>query len=165
MARRYGGPAGPGPAGRSAAPGADPAAPEQHRERNVTVSTAQEHPAGPVDPAAQVTVVLDGCGTDDARTVLEALQASFPSDRDTADRPAEVEEGRPSVWTATFDVSRTLGLPGPAHLSQPVTATVQGGYRVVDRIREGLAEAFAVRVVGTASGDQEQEAQFRLESR
>lgn len=35
----------------------------------------------------------------------------------------------------------------------------------MDRLREGLAEAFSVRVVGTAAGDQEQEARLRLENR
>jgi hypothetical protein len=127
------------------------------------VSTAQEQPA---DPAAQVAVVLDGCAKEDADVVLAALQASFPSDRDTGDKPADADEGdRPTVWTATFDVSRTLGLAGPARLSEPVTVTAQGGYRAVDRLREGLAEAFAVRVVGTAAGDQEQEARLRLDNR
>lgn len=121
-------------------------------------------PGPSADPSAQVAVVLDSCDKDDARIVLEALQASFPSDREPGDVPQDADEGRPSVWTATFDVSRTLGLAGPARLSEPVTVTAQGGYRAVDRLREGLAEAFAVRVVGTAAGDQEQEAQLRLEN-
>jgi hypothetical protein len=126
------------------------------------VSTAQEQPA---DPSAQVAVVLDGCAREDAVVVLAALQASFPSDRAEDDEPADAEGGRPTVWAATFDVSRTLGLAGPARLSEPVTVTAQGGYRAVDRLREGLAEAFAVRVVGTAAGDQEQEARLRLDNR
>jgi hypothetical protein len=125
------------------------------------VSTAQDPTA---EPAAQVSVVLDGCPTDDARTVLDALRASFPAEPSAQAEPHETEEDT-TVWTATFDVSRTLGLAGPARLSAPVTVTAQGGYRAVDRLREGLAEAFAVRVVGTASGDQEQEAQLRLENR
>ncbi|WP_037914706.1 hypothetical protein [Actinacidiphila yeochonensis] len=114
------------------------------------------------DPEAQVAVVLDGCPTDDARAVLDALRASFTAS--SGDSPHDVEEDT-TVWTATFDVSRTIGLAGPARLSAPVTVTAQGGYRAVDRLREGLAEAFAVRVVGTASGDQEQEAQLRLDNR
>jgi hypothetical protein len=125
------------------------------------VSTEQDQPA---EPSAQVVVVLDGCAKEDARIVLDALQASFPSDREPGDAPADADEGRPTVWTATFDVSRTLGLAGPARLAEPVTVTAQGGYRAVDRLREGLAEAFAVRVVGTAAGDQEQEAQLRLDN-
>nr|WP_235032269.1 hypothetical protein [Actinacidiphila yanglinensis] len=108
--------------------------------------------------------MLDGCAREDAVVVLAALQSSFPSDRAVDDEPVEAEGGQPTVWTATFDVSRTLGLAGPAKLSQPVTVTAQGGYRAVDRLREGLAEAFAVRVVGTAAGDQEQEARLRLEN-
>jgi len=122
------------------------------------VSTAQEPTT---EPAAQVAVVLDCCATDDARAVLEALRASFPADPSAKVNPHDTEE---TVWTATFDVSRTLGLAGPARLTAPVTVTAQGGYRAVDRLREGLAEAFAVRVVGTASGDQEKETQLRLEN-
>ncbi|BBA95872.1 hypothetical protein RVR_910 [Actinacidiphila reveromycinica] len=125
------------------------------------MSTAQDQP---LDPSAQVAVVLDGCDQEDARAVLAALQASFPSDRAEDDRPEETEGGHPTVWTATFDVSRTLGLADPGRLSAPVTVTAQGGYRAVDRLREGLAEAFAVRVVGTAAGDQEQEAKLRLDN-
>lgn len=131
------------------------------------MSTVNDHsvdPAQPADSSAEVAVVLDGCAQEDARTVFAALRASFPSDRASEDVPAEAEEGRPMVWSGTFDVSRTLGLPGPAHLTEPVTITVQGGYRAVDRMRDGLAEAFDVRVLGTASGDQEEEAQLRLEN-
>jgi hypothetical protein len=124
------------------------------------VSTLQDRP---VDPSAQVAVILDGCAKEDAGVVLAALLASFPSDRALDDEPADAEGGH-TVWTATFDVSTTLGLPGPARLSEPVTVTAQGGYRAVDRLREGLAEVFAVRVIGTASGDQEQEAQLRLDN-
>ncbi|WP_329129956.1 hypothetical protein OG552_05060 [Streptomyces sp. NBC_01476] len=116
------------------------------------------------DPSAQVAVTLDGCGKEDARTVLTALNSSFPSDRADDDAPADDDSGLPTVWTATYDVSTTLGLPGPARLTEPVTVTAQGGYRAVDRLRESLSEAFAVRVIGTAAGDQEQEARLRLEN-
>jgi hypothetical protein len=126
------------------------------------VSTQQDASA---DPTAQVMVTLGSCCKEDAQAVLAALHATFPSDRSPQDVPGDAPNGRPMVWSATFDVSRTLGLPGPAHLTEPVTVTAQGGYRAVDRLREGLAEAFAVRVVGTASGDQEEEASFRLENR
>lgn len=125
------------------------------------MSTPQDQPA---EPSAHVAVTLDSCATEDARAVLAALHATFPSDRDPEDTPGEFGEGRPTVWSATFDVSRTLGLPGPASLGEPVTITAQGGYRAVDRLREGLAEAFAVRVVGTASGDQEEEVTLRLDN-
>lgn len=116
------------------------------------------------EPVAQVTVTVDSCAKEDARTVFAALHTTFASDREPDDAPADAESGRPIVWAATFDVSRTLGLPGPARLDKPVTVTAQGGYRAVDRLREGLAEAFSVRVVGTASGDQEEEVSLRLES-
>ncbi len=118
----------------------------------------------PADPAAQVAVTLASCATDDARAIFAALHTTFPADREPGDKPSDEEGEGHVVWAATFDVSRTLGLPGPARLSEPVTVTAQGGYRAVDRLREGLAEAFAVRVVGTASGDQEEEVQLRLDN-
>jgi hypothetical protein len=115
-----------------------------------------------MDPSAEVAVTVDSCAKEDARTVLTVLCTTFPSDREPDDAPADSENGRPIVWSATFDVSRTLGLPGPARLADPVEVTAQGGYRAVDRLREGLAEAFTVQVVGTASGDQEEEVRLRL---
>ncbi|MBD0739278.1 hypothetical protein [Streptomyces sp. CBMA29] len=121
------------------------------------MSTAQ-------DESAQVAVTFDGCAKEDAQTVLDALNTSFASDREPDDIPQDSVDGRPMVWSATFDVSRTLGVPGPARLGESLTVTAQGGYRAVDRLRESLAEAFTVRVVGTAAGDQEQEARFRLEN-
>ncbi|HEY5835828.1 hypothetical protein [Streptomyces sp.] len=112
-----------------------------------------------------MAVTIDSCRKEDAHAVLAALQAAFPSDRSPDDIPADSPNGRPIVWAATFDVSRTLGRPGPASLTEPVTVTAQGGYHAVDRLREQLGDAFAVRVVGTASGDQEEEVQLRLETR
>ncbi|WP_333769992.1 hypothetical protein [Streptomyces sp. IBSBF 2435] len=127
------------------------------------MSTAPEQPA---EPSAQVTVTLDSCAKEDAGTVLDVLRASFTGDRAAEDAPGEAPDGGPIVWSATFDVSRTLAEPGGApRLIDPVTLTAQGGYRAVDRLRQGLAESFAVTVIGTASGDQEQEAGFRLENR
>jgi hypothetical protein len=127
------------------------------------VSTSSEQPA---EPSAQVTVTLDSCAKEDAGTVLDALHTSFAGERDAGDSPQETPGSGPTVWTATFDVSRTLALPGgPAHLGEPVTLTAQGGYHAVDRLREALAEAFAVTVLGTASGDQEEEVTFRLSPR
>lgn len=127
------------------------------------MSTAPQQPA---EPSAQVTVTLDSCAKEDARIVLDVLHTGFAGDRAAADAPQEAPGEGPTVWTATFDVSRTLALAGGAErLSEPVVLNAQGGYRAVARLREGLAEAFAVTVVGTASGDQEQEAAFRLENR
>lgn len=127
------------------------------------MSTPQDQAAA--DPAAQVAVTLDSCCKEDAQAVLAALQGSFASDRAREDAPADAPNGRPIVWTATFDVSRALGPPGPARLTEPVTVTAQGGYHAVDRLRESLAGAFAVQIVGTASGDQEEEVTFRLANR
>jgi hypothetical protein len=130
------------------------------------VSTAPERSEQSAEPAAQVTVIIDGCAKEDAKTVLDALHTSFAGDRAAADAPAEAADGAPNVWSATFDVSRTLALPGgPAPLTSPVKLTAQGGYHAVDRLREALAESFTVQVIGTASGDQEEEAAFRLSPR
>ncbi|CAG7655770.1 hypothetical protein [Actinacidiphila bryophytorum] len=127
------------------------------------MSTAPQQPA---EPAAQVTVTLDSCAKEDAGTVLDALHTSFAGDRADTGAPSDAPGAGPTVWTATFDVSRTLALPGgPAPLGSPVTLTAQGGYHAVDRIREALSESFKVTVTGTASGDQEQEATFRLTPR
>ena len=125
------------------------------------MSTQQDLPAG---TDAQVAITLDSCCTEDAHAVLAALHATFPSDRSPEDVPAEAPNGRPMVWSATFDVSRTLGLAGPSKLTEPVVVTAQGGYHAVDRVRESLAQAFSVRVVGTAAGDQEEEVRLRLET-
>lgn len=115
-------------------------------------------------PAAEVSVTFDGCPKEDVRVVLAALHTTFPSDRSPEQAPADAPEGHPIVWSATFDVSRTLGLPGPTHLANPVELSAQGGYRAVERLREGLSEAFAVSVVGSASGDQEEEVRFHLDN-
>ncbi|MEW2517298.1 hypothetical protein [Actinacidiphila alni] len=121
------------------------------------MSTAQ-------DDSAKVAVTFDGSAKEDARIVLDVLSTSFASDREPDDTPQDSPDGRPMIWSATFDVSRTLGVPGPTRLGEPVTLTAQGGYRAVDRLRESLAEAFTVRVTGSAAGDQEQETRFRLEN-
>lgn len=54
---------------------------------------------------------------------------------------------------------------GPIAIGEPVTLDVQGGYWAVDELRKHLADAFTVRVVGTVSGDQEEEVRLRVESR
>jgi len=114
--------------------------------------------------SGDVVVAVTGCPKEDARTVFDVLRRSFDSDRPASDAPEEASETRPTVWTATVDVSETKAGTGPARLSAPVTVEAQGGYWAVGRLKEHLEDAFAVRVVGTAAGDQEQEIQLRLES-
>ncbi|MCG7524711.1 hypothetical protein MHW47_09710 [Streptomyces sp. OfavH-34-F] len=113
----------------------------------------------------EVTVVLGECPEEDARTVFDALRAAFTTDRSSADVPHEAGDGRPTVWTATVDVSEARVISGAVRLGGPVTLDVQGGYAAVDRLRAGLADAFAVRVLGTVSGDQEEEVRLRLDNR
>ena len=69
------------------------------------------------------------------------------------------------MWTATVDVTDLRAEAEPRPLREPVIVNIQGGYWAVARLRQGLASAFAVRVLGTAAGDQEQEVQLRLETR
>ncbi|RDG35152.1 hypothetical protein [Streptomyces corynorhini] len=127
---------------------------------NGTDRTGEEH-----RPADEVVVALSGGAKEDAREVFGVLRTAYGCDRAADDVPQEVAGDRPTVWIATFDVSDVRAKPRPARLTAPVAATLQGGYAAVESLRASLASAFAVRVVGTASGDQEEELQLRLESR
>ncbi|MEU0134613.1 hypothetical protein ABZ172_11330 [Streptomyces sp. NPDC006296] len=126
---------------------------------NTTQEPAQEH-----RESDDVVVAVTGCPTEDARTVFDVLRRSFVSDRPAGDTPESASDTRPTVWTATVDVSGAKAGAAPARLSAPVTVEAQGGYWAVDRLRRRLADAFTVRLVGTAAGDQEQEIRLRLES-
>ncbi|MFJ9623977.1 hypothetical protein [Streptomyces sp. NPDC101181] len=119
-----------------------------------------DHPAD-----QQVVVSLGGGDAQDARTVFDVLAAAFDSDRRPGDLPDASGGARPTVWVITVDVSGPRPAATPARLSAPVTVDAQGGYRAVDRLRDHLTGLFAVSVVGTAAGDQEQEARLRLENR
>ncbi|MFI9626058.1 hypothetical protein [Streptomyces sp. NPDC052042] len=112
-----------------------------------------------------VSVVISGCDTDDARMVFDALRAAFTTDRASVDVPRKLAEKRPTVWAATVDVTEERVVSGPAPLGAPVSLDVQGGYWAVERLRRSLAHAFDVRVVGTVSGDQEEEVRLRLRNR
>ncbi|MEW2610041.1 hypothetical protein AB0937_07465 [Streptomyces sp. NPDC047880] len=110
----------------------------------------------------QLTVTLSGGGTDDARTVVRALEGTFGA---PDERPAD---GNATVHTATFDAdgdaaSTGGGATGPGRLSAPVTVTVQGSPEAVRRASDTLTRAFTARDDGAASGDQEQERQLLLE--
>ncbi|MGW0787826.1 hypothetical protein ACWD04_06140 [Streptomyces sp. NPDC002911] len=126
---------------------------------NSTQEQSQKH-----QESGDVVVAVTGCPKEDARTVFEVLRRSFVSDRPASDTPEDASDTRPTVWTATVDVTEVKTGPGPAQLSVPVMVEAQGGYWAVDRLRKHLAEAFTVRLVGTAAGDQEQEIRLRLES-
>ncbi|GHH73347.1 hypothetical protein GCM10018793_11960 [Streptomyces sulfonofaciens] len=115
-------------------------------------------------PGGQVLVEVSGCSEGDAQAVFEALRDFFPSDRGAADTPHRASDTHPTVWAATFDVQGGPGTAGRRRLTAPVTVDVHGGYHAVDQVRDTLAAAFAVEVVGSASGDQENELQLRLES-
>ncbi|MFJ9683095.1 hypothetical protein ACIRP2_34390 [Streptomyces sp. NPDC101194] len=113
----------------------------------------------------EVTVVISGCDTGDARMVFDALRAAFTTDRASVDVPRKLAERRPTAWVAAVDVSEERVVSGPVLLGAPVSVDVLGGYWAVERLRRSLAHAFDVRVVGTVSGDQEEEVRLRLRSR
>ncbi|MFF9348836.1 hypothetical protein [Streptomyces sp. NPDC014734] len=112
-----------------------------------------------------VSVVISGCDTADARMVFDALRAAFATDRASADVPRKLARTRPTAWVATVDVTEERVVSGPAPLGAPLSIDVQGGYWAVERLRRSLAHAFDVRVVGTVSGDQEEEVRLRLDNR
>lgn len=128
-------------------------------------STQEKQHSGESRDGREVSVVVSGCGKDDARTVFDVLRAAFATDRASVDVPQDVTGKRPTAWVVTVDVSEARVVSGPVRLGEPVTADVQGGYWAVDRLRQSLAGAFAVRVVGTVSGDQEEEVRLRLENK
>lgn len=113
----------------------------------------------------EVSVVLSGCAKGDAGTVFDVLRAAFATDRASVDVPQDVTGKRPTAWVATVDVAEKRVVSGSVELGAPVTVDVQGGYWAVERLRQGLAGAFAVRVVGAVSGDQEEEVRLRLASK
>lgn len=128
-------------------------------------STQQQQQSEEGGDGREVSVVVSGCGKDDARTVFDVLRAAFATDRGSSDLPQDISGKRPTAWVVTVDVSEARVVSGPVRLGEPVTADVQGGYWAVDRLRQSLAGAFAVRVVGTVSGDQEEEVRLRLENK
>ncbi|MFD7427115.1 hypothetical protein ACFV6Z_08640 [Streptomyces sp. NPDC059818] len=113
----------------------------------------------------EVSVVLSGCAKDDAGTVFDVLRAAFATDRASVDVPQDVTGKQPTAWVATVDVAEERVVSGSVELAAPVTVDAQGGYWAVERLRHSLAGAFAVRVVGTVFGDQEEEVRLRLASK
>ncbi|WP_328685822.1 hypothetical protein OG226_47945 [Streptomyces sp. NBC_01261] len=111
------------------------------------------------------TVSLTGASKDDAGTVFGVLRTAFPTDRPSDDVPQETPGDRTAVWTAEFEPTQEWIPTDPMPLEGSVSATLQGGYVAVGRLREALSVAFAVDERGTASGDQEQEVDLRLTSK
>ncbi|WP_327270422.1 hypothetical protein OG233_29750 [Streptomyces sp. NBC_01218] len=127
---------------------------------NTSDKTASEHQEN-----YDVLVSLSECTATDASTVFEVLRHSFASDRAASEAPAETNGPRPTVWSATVDVSATKEPAGRAPLDGSVTVDAQGGYWAIDRLREHLGKTFTVESAGTSAGDQEQEVRLRLTSR
>ncbi|GAA3714041.1 hypothetical protein [Streptomyces tremellae] len=114
------------------------------------------------NPDAEVAVELTGSAPEDAQAVFGVLHSAYASDRDRDDAPSG---SGATVWAATFDTAARHGDAHPVPLGAPVTAVLQGGPQAVHGVRSTLESAFAVRIVGTSSGDQEQEVQLRLATR
>ncbi|MEU2206283.1 hypothetical protein ABZ654_00980 [Streptomyces hygroscopicus] len=114
--------------------------------------------------ASQVLVALSGISRQDAEAVFGVLRVCYRSDQAYADLPQDATEGRPTVWTSTFEAADTREEPRPASLTAPVTAELQGGPRAVRQMADVLARAFTVRELGVVAGDQEQELRLRLSS-
>ena len=120
-----------------------------------------------------VVVTLSSCAKEDAHTVFRLLHQSFASDREDEDAPQytthdtshDTSDAHTTVWTSTFEVSRSHAKPGPVQLTAPVKVDLQGTYWGVDKLTETLGDAFAVREQGMAAGDQEKDVQLLLESR
>ncbi len=123
----------------------------------------------PAQSAPHVQVVLSDCSATDAGHLFTELCRHFDSDRGADDTPPHDTEGsRPTMWTGTFDTSAPAGAPDAPRtppLSGSVKAEVQGEPQAVSRLREALAETFAVEEVGHVSGDQEVELELCLRNR
>ncbi|WP_030659525.1 hypothetical protein [Streptomyces rimosus] len=116
------------------------------------------------DEPAQV--VLSAQSPADAEAVLGTLRSCFASDRADGDTPHDEpkQPGHPMVWTENFETSEVQGdVRKGTQPSAPVTVNLQGSPLAVDRLRDVLTRAFAVRMEGTVSGDQEVELQLVLE--
>ncbi|MGW3088332.1 hypothetical protein [Streptomyces sp. NPDC001108] len=129
------------------------------------MNATEEQEAARSGYGREVSVVVSGCGSADARTVFDVLRAAFTTDRASADVPQDLAGRRPTAWVVTVDVSEERVVSGPVALGAPVSVDVQGGYWAVERLRRSLAHAFDVTVVGTVSGDQEEEVRLRLAER
>lgn len=129
------------------------------------VNSTQEAHTEENRQGGEVSVVLSGCAKGDAGTVFDVLRAAFATDRASVDVPQDVAGKQPTAWVATVDVTEERVVSGPVRLGAPVTVDVQGGYWAVERLRRSLTGAFAVQVVGTVSGDQEEEVRLRLSSK
>ncbi|MEU8697168.1 hypothetical protein AB0C61_05695 [Streptomyces sp. NPDC048680] len=129
------------------------------------MNSTREAQAEESKQGGEVSVVLSGCAKDDAGTVFDVLRAAFATDRASVDVPQDVTGKQPTAWVATVDVAEERVVSGMVELAAPVTLDAQGGYWAVERLRHSLAGAFAVRVVGTVSGDQEEEVRLRLASK
>lgn len=117
-------------------------------------------------PVAEVVVAVGDCSAEDARTVLDLLERSFPAEPGTG---GAAEGGRAAtVWSAVLDAAKPAEpaeLQGaPVRLKDTVSVTLQGGPRAVERVQAALVGNFTVEDMGAVSGDQEREIGLRIRS-
>ncbi|WP_030300315.1 hypothetical protein [Streptomyces katrae] len=114
-------------------------------------------------PAAEVVVAVGDCSAEDARAVLDLLERSFPAEA----RAGSAAQGgqAATVWSATLDAAKPAERKAaPVRLKDPVSVTLQGGPRAVERVQAALAGQFTVEDMGAVSGDQEMELGLRIRS-
>ncbi|MEV6580953.1 hypothetical protein AB0M92_22605 [Streptomyces sp. NPDC051582] len=118
-------------------------------------------------PVAEVVVAVGDCSVEDARTVLDLLERSFPAEPGAG---GAAEGGRAAtVWSATLDAAKPAEPAGseaaaPVRLKDAVSVTLQGGPRAVERVQAALVGNFTVEDMGAVSGDQEREIGLRIRS-
>ncbi|MGW2303925.1 hypothetical protein [Streptomyces sp. NPDC001809] len=113
-----------------------------------------------------VTVQLSGCSREDAQAVFDVLGGFYEREDTEAPGPQAASGPSPTVWTATFDTAggRRREVT-PTRLSNPVGATLSGGYHAVNEVEKVLAAGFDIQSQQSVSGDQETEARLLLASR
>ncbi|MFE5539960.1 hypothetical protein [Streptomyces sp. NPDC056492] len=117
-------------------------------------------------PVAEVVVAVGDCSAEDARTVLDLLERSFPAEPGAG---GAAEGGRAAtVWSAVLDAAKPAEPDGrqsaPVRLNDAVSVTLQGGPRAVERVQAALVGNFTVEDMGAVSGDQEREIGLRIRS-
>ena len=90
------------------------------------------------------TVSLTGASQQDAATVFGVLRTVFPTDHSVDELPEEQPGGCSAVWSAEFEPTQEWIPTDPIPLEGSLSATRQGAYVAVDRLREAWDTAFAV---------------------
>ncbi|MFF4393598.1 MULTISPECIES: hypothetical protein [unclassified Streptomyces] len=116
-------------------------------------------------PVAEVVVAVGDCSEEDARTVLDLLERSFPAEPGAG---GAAQGGlAATVWSAILDAAKPAEpaeQAAPVRVKDAVSVTLQGGPRAVQRVQAALDGNFTVEDMGAVSGDQEREVALRIRS-